>query len=357
MKAYLHIGTEKTGTTAIQYFLVSNRKYLLEDGFLYPHSPEETKEPKLAPFAHTKIAAFSMKANPLQDIHKYLQITNAENFLKLQNNFQNELAQELNQTKATTVVFSNEHCSSRLFLKEEIERLRKLLEPFFEEIKIIIYLRRQDKFLLSTYSTSVIGGHTKPFELPSKKNIEQRYDYWNILKKWESVFGRENVIVRIFEREQMFGGDLLSDFTNLLKIDSIQKYKTAKTLNESLDADSLEYLRLINHYVPRFIDNDINQNRVKILHALRNYSKYYSNGTYSSMPKEMVENFMLNFEESNKQVANYFLNCSDGKLFKNDFHSEDNSSYTKLTIKKAFEITTYLLKDRIKQMYQLRREN
>jgi hypothetical protein len=346
VKAFLHIGTEKTGTTTIQYFLARNRKLLLEDGFLYPYSPEEKDEPKFSGCTHTKLAAFS--TNRLQDMHKYLKISNSEDLLKFQNEFQKELTQELNQTKAKTIIFSNEHCSSRLVLKEEIEQLKKLLEPFFEELKIIIYWRRQDKFLLSSYSTAVIGGRTKPFALPSKEIIKQRYDYWNILQKWESVFGKENIIVRVFEREQMFEGDPLSDFTNFLGIDIKKRYKTVKVLNESLDIDSLEFLRIINRYIPLFINNKTNQNRIKILQALRTYSKYYSDKTYVSMPKDASKEFMLNFEESNKQVAKYYLNRSDGKLFINDFQSENEGYLKKLTIKKAFEIVTYFLKDKIK---------
>jgi hypothetical protein len=352
VKAFLHIGTEKTGTTTIQYFLARNRQNLLDDGFLYPHSPEEKDEPKFANCTHTKLAAFS--ANKLQDMHKYMKITNSETLSKFQNKFQIELAEELNQTNAKKVIFSNEHCSSRLVQKEEIERLKKLLEPFFEEIKIIIYLRRQDKFLLSAYSTAVIGGRTEPFGLPSKEEIEQRYDYWNILQKWESVFGKENIVVRVFEREQMIGGNPLSDFTNLLEIDITKRYKIVKPLNESLDADSLEFLRLINRYIPIFIDNDFNQNRVKIIQFLRHYSKYYSERTYFSMPKDAIENFMLNFEDSNRQVANYFLNRTDGKLFINNFQNENEGYLKKLTIKKIFEIITYFLKDRIKKIYQRR---
>jgi hypothetical protein len=345
VKAFLHIGTEKTGTTTIQHFLATNRQSLLKDGFLYPQSPEDN-------LAHTKLAAFAMEADKFEDIQKFFKLDNPEKIFQFRNNFQNTLADELEKTSAKTIIFSDEHCSSRLVAKEEIERLKKLLETFFKEIKVIIYLRRQDRFLLSTYSTSIICGKTKFFELPSEEMIKKRYDYWNILQKWESVFGKENIIVRLFEREQLFEGDLLSDFTKTLKIE-LKKYKKVKNLNESLDADSLDFLRLINHFVPRFINNDINQNRINIISSLRIYSKYYGDKKSLSMPKEMLESFMLNFEESNEQVANYFLNRSNGKLFINDFQNEGGSFVKKITIAKILEITAYLLKDRMKKTYQL----
>ena len=42
----MHIGTHKTGTTAIQHFLDQNRSRLLEQGFLYPAVPEGSLAPR-----------------------------------------------------------------------------------------------------------------------------------------------------------------------------------------------------------------------------------------------------------------------------------------------------------------------
>jgi hypothetical protein len=120
-------------------------------------------------------------------------------------------------------------------------------------------------------------------------------------------------------------------------------------MNQSLDACSLEFLRMINPYIPRFKNNKINESRIDILNPIRNFSKKHSNGNTLSMPKEMIEEFMLNFEESNRKVATYFLNRPDGKLFLNDFRSEQSSSPKKLTIKKSLEIGKYILKEKIKK--------
>jgi hypothetical protein len=348
MKAFLHIGTEKTGTTTIQHFFARNRSNLLEDGFLYPCSPGEAN-PIIGETNHIKLAAFAMEENKIQNPRNLLGITDSEKVLKFRNEFKNNLAQELDKTQAKSVIFSNEHCSSRLVTKEEIERLKNFLEDFFEEIKIIIYLRRQDKFLLSTYSTAVLGGRTEPFCMPGQTAIERRYDYWKILSKWEAVFGKDKIVVRVFEREQMLGGDLLKDFSNLLNINITERYESIKTLNQSLDVCSLEFLRTINPYLPKFQENKINKSRLDIVNSIATYSKYHSNEKNISMPREMIEEFMLNFEESNRKVATYFLNRPDGKLFLNDFRSEQSSSPKKLTIKKSLEIGKYILKEKIKK--------
>ena len=106
MKAFLHIGTEKTGTTTIQHFFAHNRSNLLRDDFLYPCSPGEAN--------HTKLAAFALKEHKIQDLRKLLGITDSEKVLQFRNEFKNELAEELAKTQAKTVIFSNNHCSSSL---------------------------------------------------------------------------------------------------------------------------------------------------------------------------------------------------------------------------------------------------
>src|SRR4051812_39408468 len=40
MRLYLHIGMQKTGTSALQYFFHYNRAELAKDGILYPHISE-----------------------------------------------------------------------------------------------------------------------------------------------------------------------------------------------------------------------------------------------------------------------------------------------------------------------------
>ena len=51
MKAVLHIGTEKTGTSYIQEFLYTNRKSLASLGFGLLQSPEK-KQQKLGHICH-----------------------------------------------------------------------------------------------------------------------------------------------------------------------------------------------------------------------------------------------------------------------------------------------------------------
>ena len=343
MKAFLHIGTEKTGTTTIQNFLAKNRKHLLEDGYLYPSSPGQTN--------HIKLAILAMKSSKIQYIHKIFDLKTPKQVTKFQSQFKKNFTRELSLADFQTVILSNEHCSSQLILKEDIERLKTFLNNFFEDIKIIIYLRRQDKYLASLYSTAIQCGHSEPFNLPSKDTLQRRYNYYYILKEWESVFGKDNIIVKIFERHQMLEGNLLTDFTNALDIKLDNRYELLPNLNQSLDIYSLEYLRIINLCFKLFVKDDPSHNRYrkKIVQSLLPYLQKYSKGNKLLISETMAKNFMFNFYESNKQVARDFLDRSDGNLFSEDFtvlKREVISQFT--TFKKLFEITIFLFKEKLK---------
>ena len=71
-----------------------------------------------------------------------------------------ELKKELREARCSHVVMSNEHCSSRLRDPAQVEYLRTFLSEFFDRIRILVYIRRQDDFLVSTYSTMVKTGRT-----------------------------------------------------------------------------------------------------------------------------------------------------------------------------------------------------
>ena len=329
MKVLLHIGTEKTGTTTIQQFLSQNRQNLLADGYLYPSSPGEIN--------HTKLAIFSLKNTNIQNIHWQLGLTTPEQVSNFQSQFKQDLAHELSLNHDKTVILSNEHCSSRLTRIEDIEQLKMLLKEHFNEIEIIIYLRRQDKFLVSSYSTAIRSGRTKSFSFPNQKTLKNRYDYWNILQKWESVFGKNTIIVKVFERNQMIENDLLKDFLKTCKINLDNKYKLTKSYNESLDIYSLEYIRIINNYFS-WVDpsRNIDSKRRKIVQLISDYSIKYYNNNDSLISQKFAEDFMSNFEQSNQQIAAYFLNRSDRRLFYEELSYSDKKEVSKIKMFKQF---------------------
>ncbi|MBL3580059.1 hypothetical protein JMJ92_18165 [Rhodovulum visakhapatnamense] len=102
-KAILQIGTEKTGTTALQTFLAANRKALAARGFVYP--------PFCGALDHTGLAAHAMDADRSDS---------------LKHPFSGSAAKELDGSG--TQIHCSENWHSRPLSDAEIQRLRDFLD-------------------------------------------------------------------------------------------------------------------------------------------------------------------------------------------------------------------------------------
>ena len=340
MKAFLHIGTEKTGTTTIQHFLAKNRENLLRQGYLYPSSPGK--------ITHTKLVIFALESTKIQDIHKLHGFTNPEKVKLFKTKFKPKLIQEIKSIDVDKVIFSSEHCSSRLISKEQIKELKTLLDEMFEDIEIIIYLRRQDKFLSSSYSTAIKAGATFPFKIPSQEIIKNRYNYYNLIRKFASIFGDNKIRVRLFESTEMLEGNLIKDFLNLLDLKLDNSYESVENLNTSLDVYCLEYIRLMTLLLGKFGEIQKTTYRNKLLTKLEEYSHQDSRKKSTILSEEMARNFMSNFYESNKKIAEMYLHRKDRKLFDDNFSGLRKHKISNITMtKKLLEITGFLIKDKL----------
>src|SRR5262249_44528591 len=139
-------------------------------------------------------------------------------------------------------------CSTRLNSDHEVEYLRDVLKPHFENIYVVVYIRRQDDYLLSSYSTYVKNGATEAAALPEDDKEMARYDHWQLLSRWARVFGRDRIICRKYERSSLVAGSIEDDFLNAIGIPLNLGLEKQAGLNESLDASALEFLRLLNKY-------------------------------------------------------------------------------------------------------------
>jgi hypothetical protein len=211
--AILHIGTEKTGTKSIQLALTRRRKELAELGFWYPRALGDTNHSELAIYAAPENCSDLREPGQFDEIQCV-----------------RSLAEEMASIPphVRVVIFSNEHCHSRLITTEHVRKLRSLLAPYFETITVILYLRRQDDMAVSCFSTRLRCGHSDFDILPgiprmrqsdpdrSQANLEDAFsyyfDYERLLDRYASVFGDQFVKPRIYEPSSLEAGNVTSDF-------------------------------------------------------------------------------------------------------------------------------------------------
>ena len=317
LKCILHIGTEKSGTTSIQSFLQKNRDIFLENDYYIPIVPS------ISPtnFNHRKLATAMLDTNHVDDARKVLKIQNVDSFSNWRNVFLEQLSEEINNNNTyKKYIFSSEHLSSRLVSTEEIIRLKVYLQRFFDTVEVILYIRRQDKYAVSLYSTALKAGSVYDFTFNHKNPVNGRFDYYRMYSKWSEVFGKRYVDVRIFERDNFYKKDLTLDFLKAVGlhesvINGTQWLMPAKA-NPSLNAFGQSYLRYYNAINPKGLDPRLHKQRRHLIEFLeRNYG---GNG-YLPTQSEAIEWYGF-FEKVNNKLL-LELESSTDQLFDTNFDS------------------------------------
>lgn len=204
----LHIGQSKTGTSSIQRVLGARRAALARLGVCYPASPGWAN--------HGMLPASLVPTARLGHFNPALwEGLGAEARLE---RFRREFQAEMSGLPGSTrlVIISAEQCGGLLDTPALIAALRNLLAPHVGQIRVAIYLRRQDQHAASGYTQALRVAHVGPPMLP-RHGPEKlpHYDYAKQLADWASVFGEDAMLVRIFERPRLLNGDAVDDFLAL----------------------------------------------------------------------------------------------------------------------------------------------
>lgn len=335
LRAILHIGTEKTGTTSIQSFLTRNRTELGQFGYAYLQS---TGLP-----SNRKLATYCFNSDRHDDHHVSLDIVDPVKREQWRSRFVQEFDTEIKSLnpEVHSVFISNEQLHSRLFALEEINRVKELLSDYFDAVEVYVYLRRQDKMACSLYSTALKCGHSMEHILPQVPDTDHYYNYEVLLDKWAEVFGKKNITVRIFDRKELVSGDLLSDFlaaSNASEID-LQKLELPGMENESLLPAAQEYLRLCNQVAGPASPKVNNNVRYLLIASLEEL--------YGGKPKlptrQQATEFYQKFQASNNRVAVSWLNRET--LFDDNFIEYPESTLEEeLDLQMAIDMSMEILK-------------
>ncbi|EGM0382769.1 hypothetical protein IL048_001756, partial [Campylobacter coli] len=264
MTAYVHIGIAKTGTTSIQDFLTQNYDLLINQGFLYPKSLHGIEEQYSREWSQHRELAFIIKA------------TKARGFLEKESEKLNLFRKEI--CGFEKVIISSEMLHDSLIDKEHILHCKNILQDLgFKKIKIIIYLREPAELFQSVCSQSIKNCYNQDvcFKLPEQSNIlNHRCSHSKTLINWGQVFGKENLIIRLFDKSEFVEQNLLKDFVSCLNINWNEQFIIPNKANESLDVIGSEILLRVNKKLPLVLSGKINFLRGNLLFYVE---KYFSN--------------------------------------------------------------------------------
>jgi len=301
---YLHIGTPKTGTTTLQRYLVNNRDYLYKKGFLIP---------KVSSFKngnHQYVANYSSGSNN-QWKRTHMRISCGTETEKELNDFRDKfyisLRNEIKSFKGHSVLLSSEHLYIKLKDEAEIIRLKKLFSGICEDIKVVVYLREQSELLVSNYTTSIRNSKKTRISSIQEFSNNDLYDYNYRLKKWEDVFGLDNIILKIYDKKKFYKGDIINDFCHTLNIP--RRDHQPILLNTAMSAKKCEFFRIIKNNIKNLSGEKYIPIKKLILKFL--------DGTVIDSPSVSClinKKYQSVYDESNRELAKRYLG-KDTKIF------------------------------------------
>lgn len=306
--AYIHIGTHKTGSTSIQFFLFKNRQKLIDRGFLYPLSGIPRKD---LFGQHHLAAAFLEKLN----LNTYNPDAGGWE----------QVVIEANSFQDLNLIISSENFCLPRFDLEQIYKIKEYLSQY--AVKIVIYLRKQDDYLISQYCQFIRSNKYfdsfKQFVAETKLSL----DYYQILKPWQKVFGIENIIVKVFDPEQ-FKSNLTNDFLDTINYPQ-NRSDLSRTSRQSVSPSikQTKFKLCCNQIAKKYFFLAPEQYRDNYLIRLNNKLKknLAINKIINNIPDfiasdklisvEEKNELMKEFEESNQKVAKEYLALTNGQLF------------------------------------------
>ncbi len=240
-RLFLHIGSHKTGTTALQQSLHQNRVVLEACGAAY------------------------VSALPAVHLHPYLGPCPSaallpDGFMVLD---PDGLADRLASSDQDIVIASSENFSF-FFHQPQIAALHQALRPQFADIRIQCYLRRQDRHAISHHqegakphrqAEGALWGHAAN-ALPDRSEAQELYlDYDRRLALWAEVFGADKLDIRVYDRALLQDGDIFADFLALIGL-NIGGLNSVGDRNISLGAAQTKAGHLMNALgiMPRMMD-------------------------------------------------------------------------------------------------------
>ncbi len=235
-RIWLHIGTEKTGTTSIQRYANRRRAALGRAGLVYP---------KIGPHAelHTGLVGPLLREIPG---HEPLGVWT---FRSLEEEW-GDLRAVLQQNPDRDVLLSAEQFSTRV-RPAGIEWIVKWFEDAGEldAVRVVVRVRRQDDLLLSAYAFWVLHGDRRSVreflvEHPAEQLL--RYDHAMHLGLWADGFGWERLLVGVHDPRRMPSG-VVPSFFELIGRPELGAFEGADVhANRAASLEAVEAIRILN---------------------------------------------------------------------------------------------------------------
>lgn len=329
----LHIGYGKTGTTAIQGALATNRQLLAGEGICYPEWRDFVERDNHNGIA--KCLTYREHDHFLPSFFDRLAKADADTLVISGETFaiypeRGTLARP-QKSMVDGSVFQKDYRADpdwRIEKRDLIGELKSRL-PDADEVRVVVFLRRQDLWIESIYNEDVKGGYTAADFAVFGEYYKNSLHYDQQLELWADAFGHQNIDVRVYEKGQLEGG-VVQQFFEAGKLggtdgdvgELVAKLAspTNPTPNPRLSVEALSSRRKMNAriaWMPEMLwmrANSWARGRADALSAKAGKDALFSRQELMTGPERTA--FLAQFEAGNELVARNFLGREDGVLFR-----------------------------------------
>ncbi|MGH1425079.1 MAG: glycosyltransferase family 2 protein [Pseudooceanicola sp.] len=219
MKIYVHIGLEHVGAARLQSVLADKRDQLAGKGVLFPRSPGNKN--------HTRLFMAVTDPDHIDPLRFNRGYILPDRQKALFDSVAQGLAKEIDTHDPHTMILSASQLGTALARVSELERLRDMLAPLSDDIRIVAHVDEQSRLLARHYSAQVMEGRARPLDLelglcgadswwdasldaapvvdPQGGQFQETQappfwlDFQRLISHWENVFGSGSVALRPFD--------------------------------------------------------------------------------------------------------------------------------------------------------------
>ena len=288
MTAYLHIVTVKTGTTTIKKFLLENTERFSVNGF-----------------------CFSRLLGREENMGKDAMLDSIQG---INWKIKQSIRREMENVKCRKALFSTEGLHANCRSKDDVLLVLSFFRDLgFLKIKIVVYLRRIEDLVPSLYSQIIKHNFIESSlpEMSKKYRFYHDCDYKTV-QTWLDVFGKESLIVRLFDKNEFYQGDLLRDFVHSIGLRRDNNFILPPMQNETLDLLGISLL-------PRISRENIKSGLIQLWYP---YCKYFQSKDVALkfyLPKDILQSYIDYFEKSNEWARKEFFPQRDLANYKENY--------------------------------------
>ena len=283
-KLYIRIGYPKTGATSTQVWMTRNTDNLAADGVLYPIAGRGKDHYQ---FGHHRLP-WALEHTSASDLE--ISWSDMEAMLA-----------EIVDSPATKVIISSENFCT-IIKQKAIDLFASKLREF--DVRIICYVRRQDDFIVSLWSTAVRHyGEKQPI---MNYLAYPGLDYARILALWAKAFGITAILLRVFGELQLADDNAVADMLLTCGIDLAIGPVEAR---ENLSLPS--HISLILSYM------NAQNAHTGSTYQLRSLGRLLprKSARLALLSQEQRSTLLAQHAEANNSLARTYLGRRDGRLF------------------------------------------